>query len=122
MANAMNDGETVRKHRESLRDCYPNMPPMKAPFVIGDIEPYQSPVDLRVINSRKDHKDDLLRNGCRVYEGRAQETQEAMRHQADNDSNMERVIGDAVEETYYDIKEKRVPPDKSGKIPFTFGI
>ena len=122
MANVMNDGATVRKYRESLRDCLPHMKPMVAPFVIGDIEPYQSPIDSRVIHSRKDHKDDLLRNGCRVYEGRQQEQQAVDQHKAEEDVKFEQTVGETLAQTAAEIKDGRTAIDKSGKIPFTFGM
>ena len=38
------------------------------PMIQSDIEPYQSPVDGRVIGSRSARRDDLARNNCVPYE------------------------------------------------------
>lgn len=51
-------------------------------FVRPDIEPYESPIDGRVINSRVQRAEDLKRNGCRPYEGREQEQKEVDRQRA----------------------------------------
>ena len=36
--------------------------------IIRDIEPYQSPIDGRVIGSRREKREDLKRSGCVEYE------------------------------------------------------
>lgn len=98
------------------------IPKVKTHYIVGDIEPYQSPVDGRVIGSRKDNREDLLRNGCRQWEGTAQEQMVADQYKADQDAKFENSIGDMVEKTYHDIKEGRIEPDTSGKVDFTFGM
>jgi predicted small secreted protein len=98
-------------------------PVPKTHFIVGDIEPYQSPIDGSVINSRKDHREDLVKNGCRVYEGREAEAQEAQRYRDYVDQKTEKIISDGVEETYHDLKEGRIEkPDPDKPCSFTFGL
>lgn len=96
-------------------------PKPKTHYVIGDIEPYTSPIDGKVIGSRVDNREDLLRNNCRQWEGTEQETMVANQHKQDEDMKFENKVGDIVEETFHDIKEGRVTPDANDKIDFTFG-
>lgn len=38
------------------------------PYIVSDMEPYQSPVDGRLISGRGARRDDLKRHGCVEYE------------------------------------------------------
>lgn len=68
----------------------------KAPFGIVDIPAYQSPVDGRVINSRRQRKEDLRRNGCVEWEpGFKEETE---RRKAQAEAAEEKAIDATVEE------------------------
>ena len=99
------------------------VPLPKTHFIIGDIEPYQSPVDSRIINSRKDHRDDLLRTGCRVYEGRDQEQREADRHVAQDNERFENSLGDKMLKVQSQLKNKNIEPGPIDKpISWTFGM
>lgn len=44
-----------------------------APMVRPEIQPFQSPIDGRPINSRQQWKEDMKRNNCRPWEGIAAE-------------------------------------------------
>lgn len=79
-------------------------------YIQPDIEPYISPTTGELISSRKAHREDLKRSGCRVYEGREQETKEAARVRAEQDRRAESKISEAVEKTFYDLKYNRTPP------------
>ncbi len=57
-----------------------------APMVRPDIAAYQSPIDGRPINSRKQRMEDLKRNNCRPWEGRAAEQQNADSIKASEDA------------------------------------
>lgn len=57
-------------------------PEPAAPLIFGDIPPYQSPITGEWIDSRSKRREDLLRNGCRPYEGREQEQKEIARQRA----------------------------------------
>lgn len=50
---------------------------ISAPMVIGDIPPYTSPIDGRIIESRSARREDLLRNGCVEYEPGISSSREA---------------------------------------------
>lgn len=41
-------------------------PVSSGPVVIPDIQPYVSPVSLKVIDGRKQQREDLKRNNCRI--------------------------------------------------------
>lgn len=56
--------------------------------IIPDIEPYTSPVDGRVINSRRQRADDLKRTQSRPWEGREVEEREARRHIAESEERI----------------------------------
>jgi len=98
------------------------VPKVKTHYIQGDIEPYTSPVDGKVIHSRKDNREDLLRNDCRQWEGTQQETMVAEQYKSDKDKKFENSIGDMIAETAAGIKEGRVETDRSGKVDFTFGM
>jgi hypothetical protein len=51
-------------------------------FIQPDLPGYESPIDGRWVEGRKARREDLLRSGCRPYEGREQEQKEAMKVQA----------------------------------------
>lgn len=56
--------------------------PVQVPSIVSDIQPYRSPVDGRVINSRSDRRDDLKRNGCVEYEPSMSPTKGKIRNKA----------------------------------------
>ena len=98
------------------------IPRKRTHYIVGDIEPYTSPIDGKVIASRKQNREDLIRNNCRQWEGTEQETRVAEQVKAEQESKFENSIGDMVESTFHDMKEGRIAPDKSGKVDFTFGM
>lgn len=60
-------------------------PPTLAPAVWDDLPAYESPIDGRVVDGRRQRRDDLARSGCRPYEGREQEVKEAAKVRAEQD-------------------------------------
>lgn len=60
----------LARYREAqVCDCgKPAERVIKPTMVAGDIAPYTSPVDGRVINSRSARREDLLRSGCVEYD------------------------------------------------------
>lgn len=97
------DGELV----EIPVDAPPSKP--MAPAIFGDLPDYTSPVDGRVVSGRKQRRDDLRRNGCRPYEGFEQEQKEANRHRAYMDKKADERISEAVEKTYYQLRDGMTP-------------
>lgn len=93
----------------------------EAPYIIGDIEPYVSPVSEKVITSRKAHREDLKRTGCRVYEGREQESKYAEQARKEQDAKFEKSLGDKMEKTYYQLREGVVKPEKKIKTSWLIG-
>jgi len=91
-------------------------------WIRGDMEPYLSPIDNRLISSRKDHREDLLRNNCRPWEGQRQEVQEASRQRDYDDNAFDKSVGEGIEKTYHDLKNHNIEPEKDSVIPFTFGM
>lgn len=56
----------------------------------SDLPAYTSPVDGRVVDGRRQRREDLKRNRARPYEGRQQEAKEAARHRAYADQRLDR--------------------------------
>jgi len=93
----------------------------KTHYVMGDIEPYQSPVDNKVINSRKDYRDDLKRNNCRTYEGYEQEKKYADIHNQEKEKKNNEIISNGIEKTYYELRDGMIKPEKSIKPSWLLG-
>lgn len=53
-----------------------------APAVWDDLPAYESPIDGRVVDGRRQRRNDLARSNCRPYEGREQEAKEAAKVRA----------------------------------------
>lgn len=90
-------------------------------FVVADIDPYISPMTEGVINSRREHRYDLEKHGCRVYEGRDQESKETERFHAEKDAKLEKSLEHCVNETYYELRDKTVESAGNKPIAWTFG-
>ncbi len=50
-----------------------------APVVWDDLPAYTSPIDGRLVDGRRQRRNDLARSNCRPYEGKEQEMKEAQR-------------------------------------------
>lgn len=83
-------------------------PTNPAPFIMGDIEPYQSPINDTIINSRRGQRYDLESNGCRIYEGREQEQKAADEFKANKEKKFEDSLEVALYETQRDLKYQAV--------------
>lgn len=93
----------------------------RAPYVRGDIEPYQSPIDDTVITSRRGQRYDLEKNGCRIYEGREAEQAEANRHREYKQKRFEETISRGIEEVANDLKYQNIQPEKRIKSSWLIG-
>lgn len=64
--------------------------------VMPDLPDYQSPIDGSHVHGRAGRREDLRRNQCRPYEGRAAEEKEAARvrgyDEARSDANLDRAV------------------------------
>ena len=94
-------------------------PREKRVFIHGSIDPYLSPVSGKVIETRKQHRNDMKANNCRHYEGREQEQKYADIHNADKDKTYEKDLGDCIERAAQDIKYNNTPVEKG---PLTFDL
>lgn len=65
---------------------------ISAPMIRPDIQPYQSPIDGRTINSRKQRMEDLKRSGCRPWEGIEVEKREAAKARAADEAAFDRKL------------------------------
>lgn len=79
-------------------------PPMGVP----DIEPYQSPIDGRVIHSRSDRRDDFERHQCRPWEGIEQEKKEAAARSKEIEARQDKKLDEAIHKSIAELNpEKR---------------
>jgi hypothetical protein len=71
-----------RKTHEMVEIPWDSKREALAPAVFGDLPAYTSPIDGRVVDGRKQRREDLKRNNCRPWEGREQERKQAMKDRA----------------------------------------
>lgn len=81
-----------------------------SPFIIGNMTPYQSPIDGRWINSREQRKEDLKRSGSRPYEGLEVEKREAQRIQEEKQKAFEAKIPGMIEKTAIQLRDGMTKP------------
>ena len=77
--------------------------------------------DNKVINSRKDYRDDLKRNNCRTYEGYEQEKKYAAIHNQEKEKKNNEIISNGIEKTYYELRDGMIKPEKSIKPSWLLG-
>jgi hypothetical protein len=71
---------------------------------VDNWDAYESPSTGKVISNRKQRDRDLKESGCRQYEGRHVEVQEAERHKRYEKQKMWGGIRETMEKTYYEIE------------------
>lgn len=76
-------------------------------FVLADLPDYESPIDGRVVHGRAGRREDLRRNGCRPWEGRAAEQAEASRQRAYSEAAADRRLDASVRTAW-----AQLPPEK----------
>ena len=91
--------------REIGADYEPDGP--SGPFVIGEIEAYQSPIDGSVIDSRAKRREDLKRSGSRPWEGLQAEKKEAARIQSQEREKFNKTIEAGIWKSYYQLDPKK---------------
>src|SRR5581483_5453790 len=62
-----------------------------APVVWDDLPAYESPIDGRLVEGRKQRREDLARSRCRPYEGREQELKEDARVRAQQERQLDQL-------------------------------
>jgi hypothetical protein len=93
----------------------------RAPAVMDDIEPYQSPIDDTVVSGRRQQRYDLRRSNSRIYEGRETEQKEADNYTADKWKKYEASLEKALWETSRDLRYQQVEKQTRIKSGWTIG-
>jgi putative FmdB family regulatory protein len=70
---------------------------VSAAHIQPDYPAYRSPIDGRLIEGRKAHREDLARNGCRVFESGERESY--IQRQKQLDDQLDRAVEDSVDAT-----------------------
>jgi putative FmdB family regulatory protein len=78
---------------------------LSAPMVMPDIQAYQSPIDGRTINSRKQRREDLARNGCVEYEPSMKE--HAARARAQEEAKLDAAVDSTVESAIHAMPARK---------------
>lgn len=76
-------------------------------FIQPDLPGYESPIDGRWIEGRRDRRNDLARSGCRPYEGREQEQKEANKVTAARERQMDQ-LAEKMAHRAWDMAPERV--------------
>lgn len=76
-------------------------------YVIPDTPGYQSPIDGRWIEGRKQRRDDLRRHGCRPWEGQEQERKEAAKQRQYLERQSDERITESVSRAFYSLDPKK---------------
>ncbi len=78
-----------------------------ATMVRPDIHAYQSPIDGRAIESRKQRSEDFKRNGCRPWEGLDAEKQNAAQQTKYIEEKKEARLDKDAHEAYYELSPSK---------------
>lgn len=76
-----------------------------APTVWNDLPAYESPIDGRPVDGRRQRRNDLARTGCRPYEGFDQESKEAAKVRAEHERKLDRKVEESVHRTWHQMPE-----------------
>lgn len=77
-----------------------------APAVWDDLPAYESPIDGRVIDGRRQRREDFKRNSCRPWEGREQEQKQADRNRAEQDRRTDQLAEKMAHRAWADAPER----------------
>ncbi len=91
-------GELVPAHEFVSRETTNGM------IVVKGFDAYESPVSGEVISNYRQRDRDLKASGCRQYEGKTQELQEASKFKAEQNRLLERKVTNTLEHAYYEIE------------------
>jgi hypothetical protein len=80
-------------------------PRPQGPAVWDDLPDYESPVTGQIVSGRRQRREDLKSSGCRPYEGRDQEAQQAAKVQAENDRRTDQIAERLAHEAWRDAPE-----------------
>lgn len=76
-------------------------------FIQPDLPGYESPIDGRWIDGRRDRRNDLARSGSRPYEGREQEQKEANKIVAERERKLDQ-LAEKMAHRAWDMAPERV--------------
>lgn len=76
------------------------------PVIWDDLPAYESPIDGRPVDGRKQRRNDLARSNCRPYEGREQESKQAARIRADLDRDADQIADRAAHRMWAEAPER----------------
>jgi hypothetical protein len=79
---------------------------VKAHFVWNDLPGYISPVTGLHVEGRRQRRNDLAATGCRPYEGREQELQEARKVERENEAKLDQLAEKMAHEAWRDAPER----------------
>lgn len=79
----------------------------RGPLIFGDLPSYQSPINGQWIDGRVARREDMKRNGCRPWEGLAQEKKESARQQNYAEQRLDASLTKSASEAFYQL-----PPSK----------
>jgi hypothetical protein len=87
-----------------------------APAVWNDLPAYESPIDGRPVDGRRQRRNDLARTGCRPYEGFAQESKEAAKVRTEHERKLDQRVEESVHRTWHEMPEhvRRTLRNRSG--------
>lgn len=94
-----------KTHKLIPADQFYDSEPVKTHFVQGEIPEYHSPIDGRLITSRREQRNDHMRSGSRQYEGFEQEQKVAARHRAYEEQKADRALHAQVERSFMQLPE-----------------
>ena len=77
------------REKNQLVEVDTSRPAPVAPIIWNDLPAYESPIDGRPVEGRRQRRNDLARSGCRPYEGREQEVKEAQRARAGQEHQLD---------------------------------
>ncbi len=77
----------------------------------AEFEAFESPATGEIITNEKKRQYDLKSSGCREWEGLEIEEQETALFRKYEEEKFEKTIEEGVEETFYDLKHKRIEPE-----------
>lgn len=77
-----------------------------SPVIWDDLPAYESPIDGRIVDGRKQRRNDLARTHSRPYEGREQEEKEAAKVRAERDRQTDQLAERMAHVAWADAPER----------------
>jgi putative FmdB family regulatory protein len=97
--------------RNHAPECHGDMSRIiEAPAVQPDLPSYQSPIDGRWIDGKRQRTEDLRRNGCRPWEGMESERKEAIKRADEADRKLDSALDKGLHETlnHMGVEKRRI--------------